>query len=195
MIEALVVAIQPFATALEKMKSGPGFMPGRTLAPAGLPRLRVGWAVLAALLLAGSPALALSNKVRVTKLTDVAFGTLANLSVDAVRSQSVCLYSDTSTAGYNVTATGSGTGGAFLLSGPGSMAFDVQWSSSAGQNSGVQLAPNVPLTGQVSSATQQACGTGAATSASLIVILRSTALSSAGAGTYNGTLTLLIGPE
>ena len=195
MIETLVVAIQPPATALVKMKSGTGIMPGVRFTLAGLPWLWGGCAALAALLLAGAPAHALSNKVRITKLTDVAFGTIPNLSVDAVRSQSVCLYSDTATAGYNVTATGSGTGGAFQLSGPGSLAFVVQWSSSAGQSSGVQLAPNVPLTGQVSSATQQACANGPATSASLIVILRSSALSSAGAGTYNGTLTLLIGPE
>lgn len=170
-------------------------MPGVRVTLAALPRLLGGCAFLGALLLAGSPAHAVSNKVRITNLSDVAFGTIANLGVDAVRSQSVCVYSATATAGYNVTATGSGTGGAFELAGPGPMAFDVQWSGSAGQSSGIQLTPNVPLTGQVTSATQQACGNGPATSASLIVILRSSALSSAGAGTYNGTLTLLIGPE
>jgi hypothetical protein len=59
----------------------------------------------------------------------------------------------------------------------------------------VQLSPNVPLTGQTSTATQQTCNSGPATSASLIVVLRSTALSSATAGTYNGAVTLLVGPE
>jgi hypothetical protein len=147
------------------------------------------------LITAGEPASAASNKVRISKLVDIAFGTIANLGADAVRSESVCLFADTSTNGYNVTATGTGTGGAFELSGPGPMVYDVQWSSSSGQSSGTQLVPNVPLTGQVSSATQQTCGTGPATSASLVVILRAAALSSAGAGAYNGTLTVLIGPE
>jgi hypothetical protein len=151
--------------------------------------------LLLPLIIAGEPASAASNKVRITKLVDIAFGTIANLGADAVRSESVCLFADTNTNGYNVTATGTGTGGAFELSGPGSMAYDVQWSSSSGQSSGTQLVPNVPLTGQVSSATQQTCGTGPATSASLVVILRAAALSSAGAGTYSGTLTVLIGPE
>jgi hypothetical protein len=113
-----------------------------------------------------------------------------------VRSESICLFADTATNGYNVTAAGTGPGGAFqLASGTSSMAFEVQWSSSAGQASGVQLTPNVPLTGQVSGATQQTCGNGPATTASLIVLLRSTALSSAAAGTYSGTLTLVVGPE
>ena len=149
-----------------------------------------------ALVLTAAPASAVSNKVRITKLSDVAFGTLANLSVDAVSSESVCVYANTTTSGYNVTASGTGPGGAFQLSsGSRSMAYAVQWSSSAGQSSGVQLTPNVPLTGQISSATQQTCGNGPATSASLIVVLRTAALSSATAGAYSGTLTLLVGPE
>jgi hypothetical protein len=145
---------------------------------------------------APAPARAASNKVRISKLTDVAFGSIANLSQDAVRSQSVCLYADTATNGYDITASGTGPGGAFeLTSGAAAMGYQVQWSSSAGQTSGAQLAPNVPLTGQVASATHQTCGTGPATSASLIVVLPATALSSAMAGAYNGTLTLVVGPE
>jgi len=148
------------------------------------------------LLLSASPALAANDKVRITGLTDVAFGSIANLGVDAVRSESVCVYSSSATSGYNVTATGTGPGGAFeLSSGSVALPFEVQWSGSAGQSSGVQLSPNVPLTGQVSTATQQTCNSGPATSASLIVVLRSTALSSATAGAYNGAITLLVGPE
>jgi len=142
-----------------------------------------------------SPALA-ADKVRITGLSDVAFGTIGNLGANAVRSQSLCLYSGSSTNAYNVTASGTGPGGAFeLASGGLSLPFEVQWSSSAGQSSGAQLSPNAPLTGQVSGATQQACTSGPASSASLVVVLRSSALSSATAGTYSGTLTLLVAPE
>jgi hypothetical protein len=142
------------------------------------------------------PAYAASNKVRITKLADVAFGTIGNVSQDAVDSQSICLHADTANNNYNITASGGGPGGTFLLSsGASSLPYEVQWSSSAGQSSGAQLQPNTPLTGQVSASTHQVCTTGPARSASLIVVLPASALSSATAGAYNGTLTLVVGPE
>ena len=148
------------------------------------------------LLLVGQPAEAASNKVRITSLSDVAFGTIANLAVDGVRSQDLCLFADTVTNGYNITATGTGPGGAFQLSaGLASMAYEVQWSSTSGQSAGTQLSPNVPLTGQASTATHQVCANGPATSASLIIVLRASALSSARAGAYSGNLTLVVGAE
>ena len=151
---------------------------------------------LAVILTSAAPASAASNNVRITGLTDVAFGTLASLSSDASRSQSVCVYANTATAGYNVRASGSGPGGAFALtSGSNSLPFEVQWSSAAGQGAGTQLTANVALPGQTSSASQQTCNSGPASSASLIVILRSAALSGALAGSYNGSLTIVIGPE
>lgn len=147
-------------------------------------------------MLLGEPLAAASNKVRISNLSDVAFGSVLNLGVDAVRSQNVCLFADTSTNNYNITASGTGPSGAFeLSSGAAAMAFEVQWSSSVGQSSGATLTPNVPLTGQVSAATHQTCGNGPATSASLVVVLRSAALSSARAGGYAGSLTLVVGPE
>lgn len=146
--------------------------------------------------LTASPAFAASNRVRITKLTDAAFGSIANLGVNATRTQSVCLYSDTNTRRYNITAVGTGPSGAFrLTSGANNLAFQVEWNSSSGQTSGTQLAPNVPLTGLTSTATQQACNSGPTTSASLIILLQSSALSGATAGTYSGTLTLIAGPE
>ena len=53
----------------------------------------------------------------------------------------------------------------------------------------------IALTGQVSGATHQTCNNGPASSASLIILLRSNVLSSAIAGAYNGTLTLVVGAE
>ena len=187
------------ATALATRASGMGFWRSERH-QRGRVRVRCARSLsllsMAAILIGGHSAEAASNKVRLTKLTDVGFGTVANLSSDAVQSQSVCLYADTNTNGYNVTGIGTGPGGSFQLSsGAASMAFDVLWSSSTGQTSGIQLSPNAPLTGQVSPATHQTCATGPATSASLVIVLRSMALSSAAAGTYSGSLTLLIGPE
>lgn len=192
---ALVVATLPSAT-LCVTRSGRTRRPSAAWKVGGWP---VGLSVIALSLvtaLVATPSFAASNKVRIGNVSDVSFGTIANLGVDAVAAQSICLYSDTATNGYNITASGTGPAGAFALtSGTASLPYDVQWSSSAAQSTGTQLTANVPLTGQVSSATQQSCTNGPASSASLIVVLRSAALSSAAAGTYSGTLTLLVGPE
>ena len=191
------MAVKPFATALVGKDSGTGLRRS-ALSRRAAHRLAclLPGALLMVALFGESPCDAASNKVRITNLSDVSFGTIGNLNVDAVQSQSVCVYADTNSSGYNVTGIGAGPGGAFQLSsGAASMSFDVLWSSSPGQNSGTQLTPNVPLTGQVSTGTHQSCSNGPATTASLVVVLRSIALSSAAAGTYNGTLTLVIGPE
>lgn len=197
-----MVAIDPNATALLTKKSGGGFSRYAGWRSAAVAPLRftataafaLCWSLT--LLVMAAPASAASNKVRITNLSDVAFGTIANLGADAIRNENVCLYADTNTNGYNVTATGTGPGGSFQLSsGSNALGYEVQWSSSSGQTSGFQLTPNVPLTGQVSTATHQVCSTGPVTTASLVVVLRSTVLSSARAGAYSGTLTLVVGPE
>ena len=150
---------------------------------------------MAAALTAGC-AMAASNNVRISGLGDVAFGSVGNLGVDSISSQSICVYANTAINGYNVTASGSSSGGAFkLASGANLLSYEVQWSPSPGQSSGTQLSPNVALTGLVSTATQQNCNSGPAASASLILILRSTIASNAAAGSYSGTLSLVVGPE
>jgi hypothetical protein len=194
-----VAAPAPTAAPCTTDKGGRHLPRGRRVRRTHAPRRAVtALALCTALLpaLIAAPTFAASNKVRITNLSDVSFGTIANLSLDAVVSQSVCLYADTNTNGYNVTASGTGAAGAFALSsGTASLPYDVEWSNSAGKTSGTQLTANVPLTGQVSAATHQSCSNGPASSASLILVLRSAALSSASAGTYSGTLTLLVGPE
>ena len=78
-------------------------------------------------LLLGEPAAAASNKVRITNLSDVAFGTILNFGIDAVRSQNLCLFADTNTNGYTITATGTGPGGLFqLANGTAAMAYEVR---------------------------------------------------------------------
>ena len=155
-----------------------------------------GLAVAVALANAG-PSFAASN-VRISGLANFTFNTISDLTSDSSLAEDVCVYSNSPTNGYRVTATGSGSGGAFTLapvSGTNTLAYEVQWKAQAGAPSGTQLTAGSPLTGLVSSATQQACNNGPAASASLIVLLRAAALSSATAGTYSGSLTLLIAPE
>jgi hypothetical protein len=136
--------------------------------------------------------------VQISRLQDVTFSSLDPL-VDATRTESVCVFSNTLLHGYNVTARGSGGASAFTLSGGGSvppLPYTVQWSASAGASSGTALAAGKPLTGQASLAITTTCVLGVLTSATLIVTLHSADLQAALSGVpYSGTLSLTIAPE
>lgn len=152
-------------------------------------------AALMALVMLHSPAEA-ADKVHITGLSDANFGTLTDFSLDTVRSQNICVFVKSRSNNYQVTAAGSAPGGAFLLSsGSDQMPYEVQWSSVSGATTGTTLTAGVPLGGQNSSATKDSCSNGPATTASVVVVLRSAAVSSAITGSYTGTLTLLIQPE
>jgi hypothetical protein len=136
------------------------------------------------------------NRIQLTGLTDVAF-TNQDPSTAASNSQNVCVWANTATKGYNVTATGSGASGAFTLAnGATSVPYSVEWSDSSSAASGSTLAAGTALTGLASTATNPTCSAGPASSASLIVNLSATDLQSMKAATsYTGTLTLVVAPE
>lgn len=136
-----------------------------------------------------------SAKVRLSGLTDVNFGAVSNLETDVVQAQNVCLYSQSNR--YSIRADGSGTGGDFTLTGGnGNLAYEVRWNSQAGQTNGTALSPGTSLGGLTTNAFNQHCsGSGLATTASLILVLPATALSTAVQGSYSGTLTLLVAEE
>jgi hypothetical protein len=137
-----------------------------------------------------------SAKVRISGLSDVSFGTISNLTVDAVQAQSVCVYSNGSGQAYSVRADGSGSGGAFTLAnGITTLAYSVRWNSQPGQSNGTALTAGALLGGQTTNAQNQTCSSGPPTTASLIVTLPATSLSSATAGTYGGTLTVIVSEE
>lgn len=143
-----------------------------------------------------APAPTLAQRVRITSLSDVDFGLIANLQADSRRSQNVCLFSNGSANAYSVSASGSGPGGSFTLAnGSSALAYTVEWSQQSGQTSGTALTANGTLSGQTSVATHQFCNSGPATSASLTIVLRATELSRAREGGYRGSLTLLIAAE
>lgn len=166
-----------------------------------VPRFYSGWHATAGLsfgilLLQLALATPATAKVRITGLSDVNFGTISNLTIDAVQAQSVCVYSNGPSNGYGVRADGSGAGGAFTLSnGVTTMAYDVRWNSQSGQSNGTVLSPGAMLTSQTTDAQNQTCSNGPPTTASLIVTLPATSLTSAGAGNYSGTLTLIFSEE
>jgi hypothetical protein len=137
------------------------------------------------------------GRVRISGISDVTF-TNADPTANATNAQSLCVWSNTSTRGYNITATGSGAAGAFTLA-SGALPvvpYAVQWAASSGQSSGTSLTAATALAGQTSTAVNSDCSSGPPASASLVVSIGSATLQSMRAGvTYNGTLTLLVAPE
>lgn len=137
------------------------------------------------------------GRVRISGLTDVTFSNV-DPSVAASDAQSVCVWSNTSTRGYSITATGSGAASAFTLS-SGALPvvpYTVEWAPTSAQTSGTALAAGTALTGQTSTAINSDCSAGPSASASLVVSMGSPTLQTMTAGvTYNGTLTLVVAPE
>ena len=136
------------------------------------------------------------SRVRISGLSDVAF-TSVDPSIDASNAQNVCVWSNTSTKGYRVTATGSGAGNAFTLANAAlTVPYTVEWAATSGQSSGSSLTSGTALTSLTSAATNSNCASGPAASASLIVKIGSADLQTMAAATsYTGTLTLLVAPE
>lgn len=137
------------------------------------------------------------GRVRISGLSDVTFSNV-DPSTAASNAQSVCVWSNTSTRGYTITATGSGSGNAFTLaSGALPVApYTVQWAQTAGQTSGAGLTAGSALTGQTSAAINSDCSAGPSASASLVVSMSAATLQAMTSGvTYNGSLTLVVAPE
>lgn len=136
------------------------------------------------------------SRARITNLSDVAF-TNQDPTMAATNAQNVCVWSNTTTRAYTVTATGSGTASAFTLSnGSATVPYSVEWASTSGQTSGTVLSTGTASASLTSAATNQTCASGPAASASLIVGISTANLGMMEAGSsYTGTLTLLITPQ
>jgi hypothetical protein len=136
------------------------------------------------------------NRARITGLSNVDFLN-QDPSTAASNAQNVCVWSNTATKAYTITATGSGTANAFTLTnGTATVPYSVQWASSTGQTSGTALSTGTASSSLTSAATQQICSTGPTASASLIVGMSTADLGTMTAGSsYTGTLTLLVTPQ
>src|SRR6187200_827914 len=93
-------------------------------------------------------------RVRISGLTDVDL-TNSDPSMNAAVAQNVCVWSNTATRGYRVTATGSGAANAFTLANGAlpAVPYTVEWSGTSGQSIGTSLTTGSVLAGQTSSAT------------------------------------------
>lgn len=138
-----------------------------------------------------------ASRVQISGLGDVTFGAV-DPTTPASNNQDVCVWSNTSTRGYRITASGSGTGSAFTLASGvlPVVPYSVEWAGTSGQTGGSALTSGSALTGLTSIATSPTCSSGATPTASLIVKMAAADLGNMQAGpTYTGTLTLLVAPE
>jgi len=137
------------------------------------------------------------NRVQITGLTDIDFSS-SDPMVQATNSQSNCVWSNTATKGYTITATGSGAAGAFTLA-SGALTpvnYSVLWSQTAAQTTGTALTAATASSGFVSTATRPACIAAPSTSSSLTVQIATSELQNMASLTnYTGTLTLLVNPQ
>jgi hypothetical protein len=135
------------------------------------------------------------SRVQISNLTDVDL-TNSELGSVASRPQSPCVWTNTATKSYTITASGSGTGNAFTLA-AGQLApisYAVQWAGTTGQTTGTALTPAAASSSFVSTALLPGC-TVAGSSASLIVTVAPGQLETMASATpYTGTLTLLVNP-
>lgn len=131
---------------------------------------------------------------RISDLDDLDLGQFTG-SGDLSDNDDVCVWSSGS-SGYNITGTGSGTGGAFTLgAGAELVTYTVEWASTSGQTTGSSLTSGSALTGQTTAATSTDCNAGASPSASLIVKVAESEMLGKSAAAFTGTLTLVVAPE
>lgn len=136
------------------------------------------------------------NRARITGLADVNFLN-QDPATAASSAQNVCVWSNTATKAYTITATGSGASNAFTLTnGTGTVPYSVEWNSTSGQTSGTALSAGTASSSLTSTATNQNCASGPSSSASLVVGISTANLGTMSAGSnYTGTLTLLVTPQ
>ncbi len=111
---------------------------------------------------------------------------------DLKTTESVCVWSNANGGHYNITATGSGGSGAFeITGGAGTLPYTVDWT---GGGAATTLTTGTVAAGMTGANHGVDCTAGGNT-ATLDVTLAAVNLSTAAAGTYAGTLTLLVAPE
>lgn len=144
----------------------------------------------------GSVAISASvpNRALITSLSDVSF-TNADPSAAVSNSQGPCVWSNTSTRNYTITATGSGASGAFTLaSGSATVPYSVGWAASSGATSLTILTAGTASSALTSNATNISCG-GSANSTLKISIGATDLQSMVATNSYTGTLTLVVTPQ
>lgn len=131
-------------------------------------------------------------RANISGVTDIAL-TDQDPMRSASQTRGICIWSNTRSQTYTVTASGSGPGGNFLLSnGAQEVPYAIRWNAGGANTS---LSDGVRSMTTISAATQQTCNSGSR-SASLTVEIEPADLQTMEHGlAYVGTLTLIVAPE
>ncbi|MBV1916580.1 MAG: hypothetical protein KUG65_00735 [Sphingomonadaceae bacterium] len=137
-----------------------------------------------------------ASRAQISGLSDVSLHAL-DPAMTAIKSQNVCVWSNTPSRTYRITASGSGAGNSFsLANGPLTTPYSVAWNTAPGQTAGVALTAGTSIEGLVSTATERTCASGSSGRSSLIVSIASSDLEGMQPETnYLGLLRLIVTPE
>lgn len=133
--------------------------------------------------------LTIPQLVRISGLSDIALGTVT--SAPATGNTTACIYSN-SAGNYSITATGSGTAGAFTVTdGTNNISYSSTWDD--GVAGATALTAGTALTGrQGASTTSVTCGGGS--NSTFAITFSEADIAAAPQGNYTGVATLLISP-
>ncbi|WP_196138741.1 hypothetical protein [Aliikangiella sp. G2MR2-5] len=140
--------------------------------------------------------LSVGDLIQINNLNDIALGTFNGGTADLNGSDSFCIYRNGGT-GYNVTMSGSGTGGAFELAGGGNtLNYSVSFENLDAGSAAVAMTAGSTLNGVTgANNTDNTCGSAAADNAQVNVNVANADLAAVPPGSYTGTLTILVAPE
>lgn len=130
------------------------------------------------------------DEVRISNLGDIVLGTFAG--VDASGTSAACIYRNSATT-YQITASGNGTANAFTLTdGTGTVGYSVTYAD--GATVADSMSSGIALVGQDGADTDVDC---AATGNNALIGVTVAAADAAAlpAGSYSGTLTLVVAPN
>lgn len=132
-----------------------------------------------------------AQDMKISNVNDIGFGAWSMVSgVEA--NDTVCIYRSRGVGRYRVTATGNGTGGAFLLTSAGNtLAYTVLWGQVSA--TGTQLTAGVAYSTNGANTKSQTCA--GTDNAQVTVRMSEPVLAAARPGGYSGSLNLLIEPD
>lgn len=126
--------------------------------------------------------------VQISNMNDFSFGTWSG-SGQLQSTDNICIHDTQVNPRYGITASGSGAGSAFTIqSGANTIAYTAEWQGSV--TAITTLIPAVKSQFQDANRVSATCGGG--TNASLRITISQANLEAANAGTYTGTLTILL---
>lgn len=133
----------------------------------------------------------ITDKAQITGIADITESDYASGGLDI--SDDVCIYTNTATHHYLVTATGDGASNAFTIAdGSNTIPYTVRWKATAGAGAAIALT-TATISGQITGATNTyPCVTD---NAAFRIAATHNNIMSVPSGTYTGTLTILITPD